>query len=68
MTKSECPVSDGYMYYRHKLPVRIIHWLNVILLPILLMSGLNIFNAHSALYWGKSSYRGVEGGATERSA
>ena len=58
MTKSECPVSDGYMYYRHKLPVRIIHWLNVILLPILLMSGLNIFNAHSALYWGKSSYTG----------
>jgi thiosulfate reductase cytochrome b subunit len=47
------------MYYRHKLPVRIIHWLNVILLPMLLMSGLNIFNANSALYWGKSSYTGA---------
>jgi cytochrome b subunit of formate dehydrogenase len=32
------------------------HWLNVIALTILLMSGLAIFNAHPALYWGKSSY------------
>lgn len=29
------------------------------MLATLLMSGLNIFNAHPALYWGKSSYRGV---------
>jgi thiosulfate reductase cytochrome b subunit len=35
------------------------HWSNAILLTILLMSGLNIFNAHPALYWGKSSYHGV---------
>jgi len=34
------------------------HWLNVVLLALLLMSGLNIFNAHPALYWGKSSYTG----------
>ena len=58
MSESNCPVSDGYLYYRHSLPVRIMHWLTVILLPILLMSGLNIFNANSALYWGKSSYTG----------
>jgi thiosulfate reductase cytochrome b subunit len=50
---------SGYMYYRHPLPVRIMHWCNVIFLATLLMSGLNIFNAHPALYWGKSSYRGV---------
>jgi thiosulfate reductase cytochrome b subunit len=50
---------SGYMYYRHPLPVRIMHWCNVVFLATLLMSGLNIFNAHPALYWGKSSYSGV---------
>jgi cytochrome b subunit of formate dehydrogenase len=38
--------------YRHRLPVRVMHWINVICLTLLLMSGLNIFNAHPALYWG----------------
>ena len=41
--------------YRHRLPVRLMHWINVISITILLMSGLNIFNAHPALYWGKES-------------
>jgi thiosulfate reductase cytochrome b subunit len=49
---------DGPLYYRHTLPVRVMHWINVIALTILFMSGLNIFNAHPALYWGKSSYAG----------
>ncbi|MGA3175239.1 MAG: cytochrome b/b6 domain-containing protein [Syntrophorhabdales bacterium] len=52
-------LSSGYPYYRHSLPVRIMHWSNVVFLSILLMSGLNIFNAHPALYWSKSSYSGV---------
>jgi thiosulfate reductase cytochrome b subunit len=39
--------------------LRIMHWCNVVFLATLLMSGLNIFNALPALYWGKSSYRGV---------
>ena len=34
------------------------HWVNVIALTILMMSGLNIFNAHSALYRSKSAYNG----------
>jgi thiosulfate reductase cytochrome b subunit len=34
------------------------HWINVIALTILLASGLQIFNAHAALYWGESSYTG----------
>lgn len=38
--------------YRHRLPVRIGHWINVVCLFILIMSGLQIFNAHPALYWG----------------
>jgi len=55
---ADSPVSSGYLYYRHSLPVRVMHWINVIALTILFMSGLQIFNAHSALYWGKSSYTG----------
>lgn len=43
--------------YRHRLPVRIGHWLNVVCLFILIMSGLQIFNAHPALYWGNRSDR-----------
>lgn len=43
--------------YRHALPVRIGHWLNVVCLFILIMSGLQIFNAHPALYWGDRSDR-----------
>ena len=41
--------------YRHRLPVRISHWLNAPFLIILIMSGLQIFNAHPALYWGDRS-------------
>lgn len=41
--------------YRHRLPVRVMHWINALCFFVLLMSGLNIFNAHPALYWGKDS-------------
>ena len=41
--------------YRHRLWVRITHWINVICMTVLLMSGLQIFNAHPALYWGDAS-------------
>jgi thiosulfate reductase cytochrome b subunit len=51
------PPTSG-LYYRHRLPVRIMHWTNVVCLTVLFMSGLSIFNAHSALYWGNSSYDG----------
>ena len=43
---------------RHSLAVRIMHWINVVAVATLLMSGLQIFNAHRALYWGASSYTG----------
>jgi len=58
MASATAPVTRDYTYYRHTLPVRIMHWINVVALTILLMSGLQIFNAHPALYWGKSSYTG----------
>ena len=41
--------------YRHPLLVRIAHWINALCLPLLLMSGLQILNAHPALYWGEVS-------------
>ena len=52
------PPARRYRYLRHTWPVRLMHWINVVALTILLMSGLQIFNAHPALYWGKSSYNG----------
>jgi thiosulfate reductase cytochrome b subunit len=42
-------------FYRHSLPVRLTHWVNAICLLVLLMSGLQILNAHPALYWGETS-------------
>ena len=48
----------SYLYERHALLVRITHWVNVVAFIVLLMSGLQIFNAHPNLYWGKSSYSG----------
>ena len=40
---------------RHSGVTRITHWINVLALVALLMSGLQIFNAHPALYWGAKS-------------
>ena len=49
------PRADARRIYRHRLPVRLMHWINVVCLTVLLMSGLQIFNAHPALYWGRAS-------------
>lgn len=38
---------------RHSVLTRITHWLNLLCLSLLLMSGLQIFNAHPSLYWGQ---------------
>jgi thiosulfate reductase cytochrome b subunit len=38
---------------RHSAVTRITHWVNVLCLSLLLMSGLQIFNAHPSLYWGQ---------------
>jgi thiosulfate reductase cytochrome b subunit len=46
------------LYVRHALAVRIMHWINVVALALMFMSGLQIFNAHPALYFGESSYGG----------
>ena len=41
--------------YRHRLVVRITHWVNALCIFFLVGSGLQIFNAHPALYWGEVS-------------
>jgi len=41
---------------RHSGVTRVTHWINVLALSLLLMSGLQIFNAHGALYWGAKSH------------
>ena len=41
------------LYCRHALPVRIMHWINVVALTILFMSGLQIFNAHPGALLGQ---------------
>jgi thiosulfate reductase cytochrome b subunit len=49
------PSAPHYFFYRHSAWVRVSHWVNAVCLAILIMSGLNIFNAHPALYWGNGS-------------
>jgi thiosulfate reductase cytochrome b subunit len=41
--------------FRHSAIVRVTHWVNVVCVLFLLMSGLQIFNAHPHLYWGEVS-------------
>ena len=43
------------LVYRHRLPIRIMHWINVLVLTLMFLSGLQIFNAHPHLYWGNRS-------------
>jgi thiosulfate reductase cytochrome b subunit len=47
--------SERGLFYRHRLPIRVMHWINVICFFLMLMSGLGIFNAHPHLYWGADS-------------
>jgi thiosulfate reductase cytochrome b subunit len=46
---------NGRVIRRQKLATRITHWVWAICLFFLLLSGLQIFNAHPALYWGHQS-------------
>ena len=40
---------------RHRAPLRWMHWINLGCMLVLVGSGLQIFNAHPALYWGQAS-------------
>jgi thiosulfate reductase cytochrome b subunit len=50
----DLPVAERW-YRRHAGLLRITHWINACCFPLLLMSGLQIFNAHPALYVGNRS-------------
>lgn len=52
--------ADTQLIYRHSLVVRATHWINALCLLVLLMSGLQIFNAHPSLYFGDRSDPGTE--------
>jgi len=49
----------GTLYYRHTLPVRVMHWINVLAVTVLFMSGLQIFNAFPVVHFGRSAYDGT---------
>ncbi len=47
------PGPTNTVILRHSLATRLTHWINVLCLSLLLLSGLQIFNAHPELYWGQ---------------
>jgi thiosulfate reductase cytochrome b subunit len=55
LARRKARLKSRQFFYRHTIPVRTLHWINAICLAIMLMSGLQIFNAHPALYWGRYS-------------
>ncbi len=40
---------------RHRWPLRVMHWINLACMLAMVGSGLQILNAHPALYWGEAS-------------
>lgn len=57
-TSTEVPQA-GYEWrtvLRHRWPLRWMHWINLFCMLALVGSGLQIFNAHPALYWGEASH------------
>lgn len=46
------PKARRVVTYRHGVVTRITHWINVICLSVLLLSGLQILNAYPSLHWG----------------
>ena len=58
MLSSETPQSDQSpkLVLRHSGVTRLTHWLNALAMTVLLMSGLQIFNAHPALYWSDAGF------------
>ena len=48
------PLRRRLLVDRHTRVTRLTHWINLLCVTVLLMSGLQIFNAHPALYWGQS--------------
>lgn len=54
-TEPSAPGQRGELVYRQSIWTRVTHWVWVVCLFFLLLSGLQIFNAHPALYIGQES-------------
>ena len=50
---SSAPRTEPEIIRRHSLATRLLHWINAACVFLILMSGLQIFNAHPHLYWGQ---------------
>ncbi|MFM5948656.1 MAG: cytochrome b/b6 domain-containing protein [Novosphingobium sp.] len=50
--QSEEAPQGGELVHRHGRVTRVWHWINAVVVTVMLMSGLMIFNAHPRLYWG----------------
>lgn len=46
---------QGRLIARHSALVRVCHWVNAICFVVLLMSGMQIFNADPQLTWGQTT-------------
>jgi thiosulfate reductase cytochrome b subunit len=57
--KAEAVAPQCEVIYRHSVTVRLTHWLNVLIVAVLLASGLRLFNFHPALYWGNDGHAGM---------
>jgi thiosulfate reductase cytochrome b subunit len=55
-TEARLPSVKREVIYRHSVLVRVTHWIGVLCVALLLLSGLRLFNYHPALYWGNVGY------------
>jgi thiosulfate reductase cytochrome b subunit len=51
--REDASPGPGQLVKRHRLSTRLWHWINVVTLAVMMMSGMMIFNAHPRLYWGE---------------
>ncbi len=52
------PIASGTQWrtvLRHRWPLRLMHWINLACMLAMVGSGLQILNAHPALYWGEAA-------------
>lgn len=54
-THSPGSASQWRTVLRHRWPLRLMHWINLACMLAMVGSGLQILNAHPALYWGEAS-------------
>ena len=58
MTTTAQATESPEIVHRHRLGVRICHWINALAFCFLLVSGIAILMAHPVLYWGDDGYYG----------